>query len=205
MFKDYAPHPRRQAYTEAFGSFSGSQPGMHTNDYDEIDHDPHAAMDEDDINPADGAPYEHQSQPQARTLTVCTPRGTVRPRSPSVPGTVDDEPPTHRTRLSSNASSGEEDSDANLAEPEFNGTIAAGKTPLRGDYIRAVQEVLDYAVTLYKAKLTAENAYPDKLTERTWAKAAWKESARELDIPLKYHSTIIPLVSVMLVVLRASS
>ncbi|TFK88135.1 hypothetical protein K466DRAFT_451138, partial [Polyporus arcularius HHB13444] len=71
----------------------------------------------------------------------------------------------------------------------------SNKAALRGDFAQAAKEVLDHAVTLYKTQVTSEKAYPDKLTERTWAKTAWKQAAIELDIPLKYHRSIIPLIT----------
>ncbi|KAI0682073.1 hypothetical protein C8T65DRAFT_597643 [Cerioporus squamosus] len=145
---------------------------------------------EEDLDPRLTGP--HQDHPEHDDVHSDRP-GSVHPPATSDHDSDDEEPPRRRPRLESEEP-GSDDS-GNLAEPELNGELVGRKAPLRGDYVQAVKEVLDRAVTLYKTLLTCEDAYPDTLTARTWAKTAWKQATVELDIPLKYHSSIIPLIT----------
>ncbi len=62
------------------------------------------------------------------------------------------------------------------------------------DYEPPAQEILERAITIFKTHIAAENAYPDKLQEKTWAKAAWARAARELDVKIKPDGRAIELV-----------
>ena len=56
------------------------------------------------------------------------------------------------------------------------------------------KQLIEHAITRYKVKLTCENAWPDKLQERTWARMAWDDAAEELELELNVDTKAIPLV-----------
>ncbi|RDX43466.1 hypothetical protein OH76DRAFT_1298965, partial [Lentinus brumalis] len=63
------------------------------------------------------------------------------------------------------------------------------------DYEPPAQEILEHAITIFKTHIASENAYPDKLQEKTWAKAAWLRAARELGVKMKADTRAIELIA----------
>jgi hypothetical protein len=58
-----------------------------------------------------------------------------------------------------------------------------------------VQEVLFAAIRHYRFLLSSEHAYPDLVTEITWAKAAWKEGCRVHEADIAHTPELLKLVS----------
>ncbi|KAI0644663.1 hypothetical protein C8Q79DRAFT_927760 [Trametes meyenii] len=70
-----------------------------------------------------------------------------------------------------------------------------GQRPRQGDYGREVQEILRTAYVYYKADVMAKDAYPDKLTEKTWARSAWTRAADKLGIELSYNTELLAIIT----------
>ena len=70
-----------------------------------------------------------------------------------------------------------------------------GKCPCVSDYEPDAQHILIQAILIYKALVSSKNAYPDKLTELTWAKQAWWEAADKLEIELAPNHECTKIVS----------
>ena len=85
------------------------------------------------------------------------------------------------------------DEDAGFPEAQHR-PIAPGKKAVTRDYEPRVQDIFARAFTLYKTCIMSETAYPDKMQEKTWAKAAWRRAAQELHVELKPDSRAIDLV-----------
>ncbi|KAI0674505.1 hypothetical protein C8Q78DRAFT_966790 [Trametes maxima] len=69
-----------------------------------------------------------------------------------------------------------------------------GKHPRQNDFETDAQEVLKLAYVYFKAELMSKDAYPDKLTEKTWAIQAWRKAADKLGIELSHSSELIAII-----------
>ncbi|KAH9900750.1 hypothetical protein C8Q73DRAFT_618047, partial [Cubamyces lactineus] len=72
--------------------------------------------------------------------------------------------------------------------------VVPGRRPRQGDYEADAQEVLKLAINLYKSRLCREDAYPTRLTEKTWARNAWFEATEQLQIQLSPTSEVIHII-----------
>ncbi|KAF9237172.1 hypothetical protein BU15DRAFT_33072, partial [Melanogaster broomeanus] len=63
------------------------------------------------------------------------------------------------------------------------------------DYEVAIQEILKIAVGLFHSRLTAENAYPDRITQVSWAKEAWAEACKECKAQINFNNEVIQLIT----------
>ncbi|KAI0824459.1 hypothetical protein BC628DRAFT_1420191 [Trametes gibbosa] len=70
-----------------------------------------------------------------------------------------------------------------------------GQRPRIKDYGADAQRIIAYSALLFKGKIVAENAYPDKLTERTWATTVWYHAAKHEAVELSSNSEILRLIS----------
>ncbi|KIJ09548.1 hypothetical protein PAXINDRAFT_17359 [Paxillus involutus ATCC 200175] len=70
-----------------------------------------------------------------------------------------------------------------------NGRVAAK------DYEVAVQEILKIAIHLFRSRLTAENVYPDRITQIAWAKEAWAEACKECEAQVNFNNEVIQLIT----------
>ncbi|KAF8833123.1 hypothetical protein BDN67DRAFT_860331, partial [Paxillus ammoniavirescens] len=61
------------------------------------------------------------------------------------------------------------------------------------DYKAAVQEILKIAIGLFHSCLTANNAYPDRISQVTWAKEAWVEACNECEAQINFNNEVIQL------------
>ncbi|KAG6375837.1 hypothetical protein JVT61DRAFT_2696 [Boletus reticuloceps] len=90
-------------------------------------------------------------------------------------------------------SSNDQDPDA-LCHPQkiraTTGRVAAK------DYEVAVREILKVAIGRFRSRLTAENAYPDRIEQVKWAKEAWTEGCKVCDTQINFNNEIIQLVRV---------
>lgn len=75
-----------------------------------------------------------------------------------------------------------------------------GKRPRITDYEPDARHVLVQAVRIFKSLVSTENAYPDKLTELTWAKQAWWEAADDLEVELAPNRECVKIVGEFLFV-----
>ncbi|KAG6376542.1 hypothetical protein JVT61DRAFT_2537 [Boletus reticuloceps] len=64
------------------------------------------------------------------------------------------------------------------------------------DYEVAVREILKVAIGRFRSRLTAENAYPDRIEQVKWAKEAWTEGCKVCDTQINFNNEIIQLVRV---------
>ncbi|KAF8126608.1 hypothetical protein EV363DRAFT_1452971 [Boletus edulis] len=64
------------------------------------------------------------------------------------------------------------------------------------DYEVAVREILKVAIGRFRSRLTAENAYPDRIEQVKWAKEAWAEGCKVCDTQINFNNEIIQLVRV---------
>ncbi|CDO71945.1 hypothetical protein BN946_scf184940.g92 [Trametes cinnabarina] len=65
----------------------------------------------------------------------------------------------------------------------------------KGDYEPEAQEVLREAAVVFKSLLCSRDAYPNKLSEKTWAVDAWHAAAAKLDIKLAPTNEVLGLVA----------
>ncbi|PIL28796.1 hypothetical protein GSI_08840 [Ganoderma sinense ZZ0214-1] len=70
-----------------------------------------------------------------------------------------------------------------------------GKRPRIADYEADAQHILVAAIRIFKSLVSTDNAYPDKLTELTWAKQAWWEAAEDLDIQLAPNRECVKIIT----------
>ena len=70
-----------------------------------------------------------------------------------------------------------------------------GKRPRVSDYESDARHILVQAILVFKSLVSSQDAYPDKLTEMTWAKQSWWEAADKLDIELAPNRECIKIVS----------
>ncbi|KIK79384.1 hypothetical protein PAXRUDRAFT_36458 [Paxillus rubicundulus Ve08.2h10] len=63
------------------------------------------------------------------------------------------------------------------------------------DYEVAVQEILKIAIGLFRSCLTVENAYPDRISQVSWAKEAWVEACKECEAQINYNNEVIQLIT----------
>lgn len=64
----------------------------------------------------------------------------------------------------------------------------------KGDCDASLQEILDDASVLFKCRMTTEDAYPDILKARMWAKAALTQAAIQHGVVLSPDASITRLV-----------
>jgi hypothetical protein len=62
------------------------------------------------------------------------------------------------------------------------------------DYEPVAQRVFALAVKSYKAFLSTEEGYPDKLQELTFAKQSWKVACKRAGIEMEHNEEIIKMV-----------
>ncbi|CDO77808.1 hypothetical protein BN946_scf184534.g3 [Trametes cinnabarina] len=65
----------------------------------------------------------------------------------------------------------------------------------KGDYEPEAQEILCEAVVLFKSYVCSQDAYPNKLTEKTWAVEAWQCAAAMLSIQMAPDHEILTVVA----------
>ncbi|KAI0665541.1 hypothetical protein C8Q78DRAFT_954614, partial [Trametes maxima] len=70
-----------------------------------------------------------------------------------------------------------------------------GQRPRQRDFDQEAREILKTANIYYKANIMVNNAYPDKLTEKTWARSAWTRAASLLNIKLAYNGEILATIT----------
>ncbi|KAF8415943.1 hypothetical protein L210DRAFT_3430169 [Boletus edulis BED1] len=63
------------------------------------------------------------------------------------------------------------------------------------DYEVAVREILKVAIGRFRSRLTAENAYPDRIEQVKWAKEAWAEGCKVCDTQINFNNEIIQLIT----------
>jgi len=61
-------------------------------------------------------------------------------------------------------------------------------------YENSVKEILKLAAGLFRACLVAQNIYPDRVVQITWAKEVWIEACERLEIKITHDNDIIQLV-----------
>ncbi|KAI9069145.1 hypothetical protein FKP32DRAFT_1545651, partial [Trametes sanguinea] len=71
----------------------------------------------------------------------------------------------------------------------------AGSRPRMSDFEPDAQEITKLAAVYYKGRGAAEDAYPSKLTENTWAREAWYRASHKLDIELAPNSELIQVLT----------
>ncbi|KAG1858326.1 hypothetical protein C8R48DRAFT_775272 [Suillus tomentosus] len=59
------------------------------------------------------------------------------------------------------------------------------------DYEVAVQQLIKFAIGDFRGRLASQYAYPDRMTQVSWAKEAWKEACISLDIEIGFNGEII--------------
>ncbi|TFK81474.1 hypothetical protein K466DRAFT_604466, partial [Polyporus arcularius HHB13444] len=172
-YEDYAPKPREHANALAFGSqLDAANPQVYHFDeaeQEEMDQDPDADLEssaEEEVRALQPFDDDHDNNNSAQVEA----------------GSVDTQ----------EIASLDEDED--MPEAQHRAVPPGKKVGVR-DYEPHAQEVLVRAITIYKTHIAAENAYPDKLQEKTWAKAAWNRAMRELDIKIKADSQAIELIA----------
>jgi hypothetical protein len=69
------------------------------------------------------------------------------------------------------------------------------------DYEVAVQEILKIAIGLFRSRLTAENAYPDRISQVSWAKEAWVEACKECEAQINFNNEVIQLARSLVVLI----
>lgn len=62
------------------------------------------------------------------------------------------------------------------------------------DYEVAVQQLIKFAIGDFRGWLASQYAYPDRMTQVSWAKEAWKEACVSLDIEIGFNGEIIQMV-----------
>ena len=80
-----------------------------------------------------------------------------------------------------------EDDDTEFPEAQYR-SLAPGKKAGARDFEPRAQEILERAITIYKTYIMVDKAFPDKMQERTWAKSAWTQAAREVDVKMQPDS-----------------
>ncbi|CDO75467.1 hypothetical protein BN946_scf184935.g3 [Trametes cinnabarina] len=65
----------------------------------------------------------------------------------------------------------------------------------KGDYEPEAQEILCNAIVLFKSYVCSQDAYPDKLTEKTWAVEAWQSAAAKLQIDMAPDNEILTVIA----------
>ncbi|KIJ11911.1 hypothetical protein PAXINDRAFT_15242 [Paxillus involutus ATCC 200175] len=63
------------------------------------------------------------------------------------------------------------------------------------DYEPAVQQILKIATGLFRSRLTAEGAYPDRMAQIAWAKEAWLEACQMCEAQILFNDEIIQLIT----------
>ncbi|KAG1788446.1 uncharacterized protein HD556DRAFT_1312036 [Suillus plorans] len=63
------------------------------------------------------------------------------------------------------------------------------------DYKVAVQQLIKFAIGDFHGWLASEHAYPDRMTQVSWAKEAWKEACVSLDIEIGFNGKIIQMIT----------
>ncbi|TFK82349.1 hypothetical protein K466DRAFT_568481 [Polyporus arcularius HHB13444] len=190
-YEDYAPNPREHANALAFGSQlnSASPQVYHFDDeeQEEMEQDPEADLqssaEEEEVrvpqrlDDGDNNDDDDSAQPEAGNQQIV--------RAPHQPLRITDVTDDSLASF---------DGDEDMPEAQHRAVPPGKKVGVR-DYEPHAQEVLVRAITIYKTHIAAENAYPDKLQEKTWAKAAWNRAMRELDIKIKADSRAIELIA----------
>nr|VWO96078.1 Pyriculol/pyriculariol biosynthesis cluster transcription factor 1 [Ganoderma boninense] len=78
---------------------------------------------------------------------------------------------------------------------EFITTSKTGSATRKGDCDASMQEILDDASILFKCRMSTEDAYPDILQARTWAKAALTQAAIQHGVIINPDASITRLVT----------
>ncbi len=192
-YGDYVSQPRAHAVALAFASQPRTaSPQVHHFDDEELDE-----MDQDP-----DADHESSAEEEVQTLQHLDDDHDNDHNDSAHPeaGYVDNQQiirvPHQLQRITDVADDSQAslDGDEDMPEAQHRAVPPGKKVGVR-DYEPHAQEVLVRAITIYKTHIAAENAYPDKLQEKTWAKAAWNRAMRELDIKIKADSRAIELVS----------
>ncbi|KAI0722799.1 hypothetical protein C8Q76DRAFT_691457 [Earliella scabrosa] len=209
LFDDYDIHPRaharRVAYHPTYDD-EAHETDLHQHDEPldpeamaEIEDDPEAAEDDDTHTRSwnfDEGNDEGPDDVQAHLdLTPDVQHSRAASHASRSYSASDEERPAQRRRISSPSPSR-----SRSPEPEpMAGAQTAQRQPNAKssgtrDYEPRAQAILNRAITLYKANLTIKNAYPDKLTEKTWAKKTWAQAAQDLRIDLAPDDRVIELI-----------
>jgi hypothetical protein len=62
------------------------------------------------------------------------------------------------------------------------------------DYEESVQQLIKFAIADFHSRLASNYAYPDRVTQVSWAKEAWKEGCKHYDIDMAFNNEIIKMV-----------
>ncbi|TFK78228.1 hypothetical protein K466DRAFT_570966 [Polyporus arcularius HHB13444] len=190
-YDDYLSEPRAHANALAFSSQPNTaNPQVYAFDdeeQDEMDQDPDADLEssaEEEVRALQRFDDDHDNNDSAQLEPGHVDTQEI-VRAPHQPLYITDVTDGSQASL---------DGDEDMPEAQHRAVPPGKKVGVR-DYEPHAQEVLVRAITIYKTHIAAENAYPDKLQEKTWAKAAWNRAMRELDIKIKADSRAIELVS----------
>ncbi len=213
VYNDYDSHPRQAARAEAYGITAPNPHAVPAHeefdheDLDEMEADPEANIDEDaerfdEHLPADVFEQNTLQVVEQTTLNPIPQRAAVNTQRQvvllreerasayiicshhSANGIVIAGPdlPDKRQAMPSRRAA-EEEEQQHVRRRAQRTTQPARKKPRAADYDPEAKQVLERAITVFKARLTLENVYPDNLQGRTWAKQAWEHAAEDFEVP----------------------
>ncbi|KAG2138322.1 hypothetical protein DEU56DRAFT_736455 [Suillus clintonianus] len=63
------------------------------------------------------------------------------------------------------------------------------------DYEDAVQQLIKHAIGDFRSRLASVDAYPDRVTQVSWAKDAWKEACEYHETEMAFNNDIIQMIT----------
>ncbi|KAG1852580.1 hypothetical protein C8R48DRAFT_777403 [Suillus tomentosus] len=63
------------------------------------------------------------------------------------------------------------------------------------DYEDAVQQLIKYVIGDFRSRLASDYAYPDRVTQVSWAKEAWKEACKYHETDMAFNNDIIQMIT----------
>jgi hypothetical protein len=100
-------------------------------------------------------------------------------------------PPNGRKRVRSGSMGADDDGEYKKARK----IVKSKGRPKASDYADDVQDVLDSAITHYKADLLRFDPYPDRTHELAWAKTSWGTANRVCDLKIAHNGELVKMVS----------
>ncbi|KAG1766093.1 hypothetical protein EDD22DRAFT_774448 [Suillus occidentalis] len=62
------------------------------------------------------------------------------------------------------------------------------------DYEDSVQQLIKFAIADFHSQLASNYAYPDCITQVSWAKESWKEGCKHYDIEMAFNNKLIKMI-----------
>ncbi|KIK32996.1 hypothetical protein CY34DRAFT_45547, partial [Suillus luteus UH-Slu-Lm8-n1] len=63
------------------------------------------------------------------------------------------------------------------------------------DYEDSVQQLINFAIADFRSWLASNHAYPDRVTQVSWAKESWKEGCKHYDIEMAFNNELIKMIT----------